>query len=403
MGGTAPRRGQLATGAAEERMMTEIHGSCDERFTAVQQAMAKNFENGSDVGASVAVTLNGELIVDLWGGHTDEARSSAWQRDTITNVWSTTKTMTALCALILADRGVIDLHAPVARYWPEFAAAGKEAIEVRHLLGHTSGLSGWQTPITMETLNDWEQTTALLAAQAPWWEPGMASGYHAITQGYLVGEVIRRASGRSVGQFFAEEVAGPLNADFHIGLAPSEFGRVANVIPPPPLLPAGEIDMSSIAMRTLANPPLDARGSWTEGWRRAEIPAANGHGNARSVAVAQSVLACGGEVGGRRFLSQQGCEAVFEQQANGVDLVLGVPVTFGMGFGLRNDALPLVQSDRACFWGGWGGSLIIVDLDARMTVAYVMNRMGEGTLGDVRGASIVAAAYASLGAGLATA
>src|SRR5579885_3325573 len=181
--------------------MTELSGVCDERFKPVREAMAANFEKGLDVGASVAVTLNGELIVDLWGGYADEARSTVGQRDTITNVWSTTKTVTALCALILADRGAIDLHTPVAKYWPEFAANGKERIEVRHLLGHTSGLSGWQEPITAETLYDWGKATALLAAQAPWWEPGTASGYHGITQGYLVGEVVRRVSGYSLGQF----------------------------------------------------------------------------------------------------------------------------------------------------------------------------------------------------------
>ncbi|MGE0540137.1 MAG: serine hydrolase domain-containing protein [Dehalococcoidia bacterium] len=375
--------------------MTEIQGACDERFAAVGAAMAQNFQQGLDVGASVAVTVDGELVVDLWGGHVDAAQSIPWERDTITNVWSTTKTMTALCALMLADRGAIDLHAPVARYWPEFAAGGKERVEVRHLLGHTSGLSGWQEPITVETLYDWERATSLLAAQAPWWEPGSASGYHAVSQGYLVGEVIRRAIGQTVGQFFAAELAGPLGADFHIGLASSEFGRVANVIPPPPL-PLGEADPASVAMKTLTNPLLDAAVAWTEDWRRAEIPAANGHGNARSVATVQSVLACGGEVRGRRFLSADGCAAVFEQQAEGTDLVLGVPIRFGMGYGLSSPEMPISPSERSCFWGGWGGSLIVVDLDARMTVAYVMNKMGEGTLGDTRGAGIVAAAYASL-------
>jgi CubicO group peptidase (beta-lactamase class C family) len=375
--------------------MTEIHGACNEGFAPVRDAMAQNFDQGLDVGASVAVTVDGELVVDLWAGHTDEARTTPWERDTITNVWSTTKTMTALCALILADRGEIDLHAPVARYWPEFAAAGKGGVEVRHLLGHTSGLSGWQEPITVETLYDWDRATSLLAAQAPWWEPGTASGYHAVTQGYLVGEVIRRVTGRTVGRFFADEVAGPLSADFHIGLDPSNFGRVANVIPPPPL-PTGDLDPNSIAMRTLANLAFDASTAWTEAWRRAEIPAANGHGNARSVAVAQTVLACGGEVGGRRFLSAEGCNAVLEQQSYGTDLVLGVPIRFGMGYGLNSPEMPIGAGERVCFWGGWGGSLIVVDLDARMTVAYVMNRMGEGTLGDARGAGIVTAAYASL-------
>ena len=377
--------------------MVEILSTCEASFVNVREAMAANFDEGLDVGASVAVTVDGSLVVDLWAGHADEARTMPWERDTLTNVWSTTKTMTALCALMLADAGTIDLHAPVSRYWPEFAAAGKEKVEVRHLLGHTAGLSGWQEPMTVETLYDWEKSTAMLAAQAPWWEPGTASGYHAITQGYLVGEVIRRACGRTVGQYFASEVAGPLGADFHIGLDPSQFGRVSNVIPPP-APPVGIVDPTGIPMRTLANPPMNAAWAWTEGWRRAEIPAANGHGNARSVALAQSVLACGGTVGGRRYLSQAGCEAVLEQQSSGTDLVLGTPIRFGMGYGLNGPETPVSPNKRAVFWGGWGGSQIVVDLDARMTVAYVMNRMGQGTLGDVRGARIVAAAYASAGA-----
>lgn len=375
----------------------DVRGAWDERFAGVRDVFASNLERGLDVGASVAVVQNGKTLVDIWGGYADEARTRPWERDTIVNVWSTTKTMTALCALILADRGELDLHAPVRRYWPEFAANGKEAVEVRHLLGHTAGLSGWQDPMKPEDLYDWEIATSRLAAQAPWWEPGTASGYHALTQGYLVGEVIRRIVGDTVGTFFAKEVAGPLGADFHIGLGDEDFDRVANVIPPPPLDVA--IDPTSIPFRTLGNPPLSAPQSWEPAWRRAEIPAAGGHGNARSVAAVQAVLACGGEVNGNRLLSQQGCRAVFEQQSDGTDLVLGVPLRFGMGYGLLTPELPLSPNQNVCFWGGWGGSLILVDQDARLTVAYMMNRMGEGTLGDERGVGLVMATYAALAAG----
>ncbi len=374
-----------------------VHGSCTERFAPVREAFARNLAEGLDVGASAAVVVDGELVVDLWGGHTDEARTSPWQQDTITNVWSTTKTMTALCALVLADRGELELHAPVARYWPEFAAAGKGDVAVRHLLGHTAGLSGWAEPMAVTDLYDWEKATSLLAAQAPWWEPGTASGYHAVTQGYLVGEVVRRVTGVSVGRFFAAEVAGPLSADFHIGLPAEHDGRVAPVIPPSTGL-SSDADPAGIPMRTLANPPLRAEASWEPAWRRAEIPAAGGHGNARSVALVQSVLAGGGESRGVRLLSDAGCAAVFEQQAHGTDLVLRVPLRFGMGYGLPSAEVPISPNARACFWGGWGGSLVVVDLDARMTVAYVMNRMGEGTVGDVRGAGIVLAAYTALAA-----
>jgi CubicO group peptidase (beta-lactamase class C family) len=377
--------------------MVDVQGSWDPRFETVRAAFAKNFDVSGDVGASAAVMIDGELVVDLWGGHVDVEHSEPWQRDTIVNVFSSTKTMTALCALLLADRGELDLHAPVARYWPEFAAGGKERIEVRHLLGHTAGLASWQEPITVETLYDWEKATSLLAAQAPWWEPGTASGYHGITQGYLVGEVVRRITGHSLGQFFAREIAGPLGADFHIGLAPVQFSRVANVIPPEGGQ-QGAADPASIAARATGNPRFNPRAAWSEAWRRAEIPAANGHGNARSMALCQSVLACEGELYGRRFLSASGCEAVLEEQANGVDLVLGAPLRLGMGYGLNTGPRPMTPNPRSCFWGGAGGSLVVVDMDLHLVVAYAMNQMAGGTLGDARAARILRATYGSLAA-----
>lgn len=374
--------------------MADIHGTYDERFAQVRDVLAANLDAGLDLGASVAVFLRGEPVVDIWGGYVDDAKTRPWEQDTIINVWSTTKTMAALCSLILADRGELDLHAPVARYWPEFAAASKERVEVRHLLAHTAGLSGWAEPVSIEDLYDWEKATSLLAVQEPWWSPGTASGYHAVTQGYLVGEVVRRVTGQTLGTFFANEVAGPLGADFHIG-TPSECDdRVAPVVPPPSLADQlGAIDPDSVAARTFSNPVLDASVSFEIPWRRAEIPAANGHGNARSVGVIQSVLACGGEVGGVRLLSEKGCEAVFEEQANGTDLVLGVPLRFGVGYGLSGELLPI--GPRACFWGGWGGSLIIADYDLNLVVTYVMNKMESGLVGDVRGAGVALAAFAA--------
>lgn len=367
--------------------MAEISGVCEERFAAVRDALAANLDSGLDVGASVSVFVDGSPAVDIWGGHLDVEGSVPWERDTITNVWSITKTMAALCSLILADRGELEFSAPVARYWPEFAAAGKGGIEVRHLLGHTAGLSGWTEPVVSDDLADWEKMTSLLAAQEPWWEPGTQSGYHALTQGYLVGEVVRRITGVSIGSFFATEVAGPLGADFHIGLPATEDGRVAPVIPPD--IPDAP-ESSSIAARTLLNPRMTGAEPWKEAWRRAEIPAANGHGNARSVSLIQSVVACGGEVSGVRLLSRAGCEAIFEEQANGVDLVLGPGFRLGTGYGLSSDMIPI--GPHACFWGGWGGSIVLIDLDARLVVSYVMNRMAAALLGDTRGADILFAA-----------
>ena len=369
--------------------MAELRGTWDPAFDGVAAALSSSLDAGTDVGASVAVLLHGEPVVDIWGGFVDEAHSAPWERDTITNVWSTTKTMTFLCALMLADRGELDFHAPVARYWPEFAAAGKEGVEVRHVLGHTAGLPGWDQPVEPEDLADWERCTSRLAAQEPWWEPGTASGYHAVTQGYLVGELVRRITGATLGTWFASEVAGPLGADFFIGLPEREDHRVSLVIPPPPE-DLGLLKPSPIALRAMGNPPLDATWPAHEWWRRAEIPAANGHGNARSVAAVQAVIAGRGEVAGVRLLSERGCDAVFEQQASGRDLVLGLPLRFGMGYGLGHDFMPI--GPRACYWGGFGGSLVVMDQDLGLTVCYVMNRMESGLQGDVRGGTVMLAA-----------
>ena len=380
--------------------MAEVHGDCPDRFAAVRDTLAASLDAGTDVGASVAVFLDGEAVVDIWGGFADAERTRPWERDSITNVFSTTKTMTALSALVLADRGELDVHAPVSRYWPEFAAGGKDDVEVRHLLGHTAGLPGWDEALLAEDLADWEKCTSLLAAQEPWWEPGTASGYHAVTQGYLVGEVIRRITGQSLGTFFKSELADPLGADFHIGLPASADARVAPLIPHEPIDIEAQAAASSaapFALKVLSNPPITGDTSWPEWWRRAEIPAANGHGNARSVAQIQSVLACGGSIGGRRFLSEKGCSAVFEEQSNGIDVVLGAPLRFGLGYGLANETMPL--GERACFWGGYGGSVVLVDMGSRLAVSYVMNRMEGNLLGDTRGGGILLAAAMGVAVG----
>ncbi|MQY30831.1 serine hydrolase domain-containing protein [Nocardia aurantia] len=353
--------------------MAELRGHVDDRFEPVARALSAALD-AVDVGASAAVYVDGEPVADLWGGYADAARTVPWERDTIVNVFSTTKPMVALSALILADRGELDLDAPVARYWPEFAAAGKHDARVRHLLGHTAGLPDWDTPISVPELFDGPSVTARLAAQAPQWEPGTAGGYHSLTFGYLVGEVIARVSGRSVGTFFAEEVAGPLGADFHIGLAPEHDRRVAALI----AAPSGDKPEGFAVGVSDANTPE---------WRRAEIPAVNGHGNARSVAAVQSVLTSGGVGGdGVRLLSPAGCERALEEQFRGTDRVLRAPITWGLGYRLEN---------RTCSWGGWGGSLVFNDLDNRLTVAYVMNQvLWEDDY--LRGLSIVMAAYEAL-------
>ena len=375
----------------------EVHGTCAEQFAAVRDELGRQLASGEELGASIVIDVGGETVVDLWGGHRDEARTSPWTRDTITNVWSSTKTVTNLAALMLVDRGLLDVDAPVARYWPEFAANGKGAIEVRHLLSHTSGVSGWEQPVTVEDMYDWDNSTARLAAQAPWWEPGTASGYHALNQGHLIGEVIRRITGKSLKRFVADEIAGPLGADFQIGAAEKDWDRIAPVVPPPPLpFDMATMDAASPAVRTLTGPSADAAAANTPGWRLADIGAANGHGNARSVARIMSALALGGESNGVRVLSPATIDLIFEQQSDGIDLVLGVPLRFGIGYGLpKPETIPYLPDERICFWGGWGGSFIAMDMGRGMTISYMMNKMGPGIIGSDRAEAYARAIYGS--------
>jgi CubicO group peptidase (beta-lactamase class C family) len=378
--------------------MASIEGTCDERFAAVQHELAECLDAGDELGASIVVDLDGEVAVDLWGGYRDEARTQPWLRDTITNVWSSTKTVTSLAALMLIDRGEMDVDDPVARYWPEFAAAGKQDVLVRHLLSHTSGVSGLDQPAVPEDLYDWEKSTARYAAQAPWWPPGSASGYHALNFGHLIGEVLRRITGTSLKQFVAEEIAAPLGADFQIGAAEHSFDRIADVVPPPPLpVDFSALGPDDVAVKTLTGPFIEATEANTAAWRRADIGAANGHGNARSVARILSVISRGGEVDGVRLVGPRTIELIFREQASGMDLVLGVPLRFGIGYGLPEPAtIPAIPAGRICFWGGWGGSVIIMDVGRRMTISYMMNNMGPGIIGSDRADRYVRAIYGAL-------
>lgn len=381
-----------------------VQGFCADGYEPVRDALEAQLASGEELGASICLTVDGEPVVDIWGGFADKERTTPWAEDTITNVFSITKTMTALSALLLVDRGELDVRQKVSHYWPEFAANGKENVEVRHLLGHTSGVSGWERPIEIEDLYDQPAASAKLAAQAPWWEPGTASGYHANSYGHLIGEVVRRVDGRSLGRFFAEELAGPLGADFQIGTGPKDFGRIAPIVPAPEIdIDMSALDQDSILIKTLTCPLLEMEKVNSPQWRQAEIGAANGHGNARSIARLQSIVSCGGELDGKRWLKPSTIDLIFEQQADGVDLGILTPLRFGIGYGLpQSDTAPLIRDGRLCWWAGLGGSMMVNDLENRTTYAYAMNKLAPGLIGSDRNNAYQAAAneaFAAAGVG----
>jgi CubicO group peptidase (beta-lactamase class C family) len=379
----------------------EIHGSCDAAFSPVRRVFEENFEKRGEIGAAVAVVVDGRTRVDLWAGSADQAGTRAWQRDTLVNVYSTTKGMTALCAQRLIDQLELELDAPVARYWPEFAAAGKERLPVRWLLSHRAGLAAVRDTLPDEALYDWTSMCTALAAEEPWWTPGDGHGYHAVTFGWLVGELVRRIDGRSLGRYFRDEVAGPLGAEFHIGLPDALHGRVAEMgaIPVESTPAEGTLgavmlsDPAGLAAKAFMNPPSMLRGPNVPEWRRAEIPGANGHANALGVARIYGALAHG-----TSLLSREGIERCREEQSHGKDRVLQISTRIGQGF-MLSQKLPLASfgpSEGAFGHPGAGGSVGFADPSTRVGFGYVMNRMGPNILLDPRADALIDAVYGAL-------
>ncbi|MEW2625883.1 serine hydrolase domain-containing protein [Streptomyces sp. NPDC048106] len=381
-----------------------VHGYCEPRFAAVREAFEENFRARRELGAAVAVTLDGRTVVDLWGGWADAARTRAWERDTLVNVWSTGKGPVALCAHLLADRGLLDLDAPVARYWPRFAAAGKEKVLVRHLLSHRAGLCGLRERHSLEDLYDWELTTARLAATEPWWEPGTRSGYHVVTYGFLVGEVVRRITGLKPGAFLEREVTGPLGIDFSVGLPAGEHGRAAELTRTPAASDEEGSptfrNLTRLSLAALANPVIGPAHANTPEWRAAEVPAGNGHGTARAVAALYGVFAGRGSFGGRRILSPTAAERVREGQGSCVDLVLGAGLggesEIGLGLWLSGPRGAYGPNPRAFGHDGFGGSCGLADPEAGVSLGYVVNRMGPRIMDDPRKMALVDALYSAL-------
>lgn len=399
-----------------------IDGYCDERFYEAKELFSKSIESGFELGAAITLEIEGETVIDLWGGHQDKERNKAWREDTIVNVFSTTKGIAAICLLQLIEKGELDLEKPVCNYWPEFGQNGKETIPIKYLFCHKSGLCGIREPLISGSFSNWELICNELAKQKPLWEPGTAHGYHAVTYGHLVGEVLRRIDGRTIGQYFKEEIADPLELDFWIGLPDTEFNRVTDIYPSEPgllqslfpfltklprsLLP-GRLkfikdfsDTSKPVGAAFNNPSLisqDGMEANTKQWRNAEIPAANGHGTARSIAKLYGTLANGGSRDGIHVLKPETIEMSRLPQSEGKDLVLGgMNTKFGLGFMLGNENISMGPNNKSFGHGGAGGSLGFCDPDNHVSLGFVMNQMHPGITAWKTATDVASSVYKSL-------
>jgi len=385
-----------------------MNGYCDARFSKVRDGFASNFAAGKEIGASVCVTVDGKPVLDLWAGHADKARTKPWHKNTIVNVYSTTKGLGAACAALLVERGKLDLDAPVATYWPEFAQAGKDKLPVRYCLTHQAGLPAVKKPLAADDLYNWTKMCAELAAQEPWWTPGTAHGYHAITYGWLVGELVRRASGRTVGRFFREEIVHPLSLDAFIGSGPELDPRIAELVPSPPpaagtrdLLAEMMADKESMQGKAFGNPPTPPGTVNSRAWRAAEICSANGHTNARSLATLYAALGAwtrGQAFRGVRLMSKGGMERTRTENAAGVDKVLQLSNRIALGFMLPSPMRRFSDNPKAFGHGGAGGSLGFCDPENGISFGYAMNQMqAGGPGGDPRWWPMLAATYEAIG------
>ena len=378
--------------------MTEITGPCPDRFAAVRAAFERNFtdapEGLNEVGARFSATIEGETVIDLIGGHADLAGTRPLAANTLVPVFSTGKAVMALLMAWAVERGKLAYDQPVADLWPDFGQAGKERVTVAQLLSHQAGLPGFAESIAPELWFDREAVIDKLAAQAPMWAPGTASGYHPITVGYLVDEVHRRADGRSLGQALREDFAEPFGLDLWIGLPVEQHDRVAEMKKPsaPPSLGVVD-DIKRSAFFDRGSSP--GRRGTTE-WRTAEIPSANLHGTAKDLARIMAVIADGGLLEGRRILSPTTIEAAIKERNRGADKVLPFSLSWAAGF-LRNEGIDYFgPGARTVGHYGWGGSCVMADPDARVSAAYVMTRQSPHLIGDPRPVALFDALYSCL-------
>ncbi|HEV8298187.1 MAG TPA: serine hydrolase domain-containing protein [Acidimicrobiales bacterium] len=380
--------------------MTEIGGIWDARFAPVRDAFASNFDAGIELGAALSISVEGRNVVDIWGGYRDPAATEPWDRDTLACIFSCTKGVVAVLALALVDRGLLDLDAPVADYWPEFAQAGKGDIPVRWLLTHQAGVSAIEREMPFGSLSDWDAMITALAEQRPMWTPGTGHGYHGVTYGHLVGEVIRRVTGESCGAAMRRVLCEPLGLDIWMPLPEHEESRTAEMtVVPPTKTFFDHWKPDGLGPKSFRNPPDCSHVPYTNtrAFRAAEIPAANGHGTARSLDRLYAALACGGALDGVRVLSTALVHEGGKEWVRGQDLVMDLPTAFGLGFERTIPEWQFGPNPNTYGHNGSGGSLGIVDPDTAVSLGYVMNRMYWGaTRDDPRWPAIFDALYSCL-------
>jgi CubicO group peptidase (beta-lactamase class C family) len=370
-----------------------IEGQSAAKFHRVRQAFNAHFSEHDELGASIAVSVGGETVVDLWGGWKDAARTRPWSRDTKACLYSTTKSIVGVCFAMIVDRGLAAYEDRVSRYWPEFSAEGKGDVTIGMLLSHQSGLTGFATPADVDDLYRTEASAARLAAQAPFWEPGTAAGYNPIAIGILATALFSRIEGRSIKRFVAEEIASPFGLEISIGLSPEEADLAAEMIPPP--ASAALYDYSTPAQIATRNPPIAGSLGNDPAWRAADLPSGNGYGNAHSMMGLFDRL-LGARPGRPAIASREVIAQATRPWSEGIDLVKGIYSRWGAGFMINADGL-YGPNQETFYHTGWGGSFALADPVAGLAMAYTMNRMGDLFDSDPRRTGLVKAVYDTLG------
>jgi CubicO group peptidase (beta-lactamase class C family) len=373
--------------------MLQVHGYCEPNFNSVRDLLQQRIAEDNEVGASLCVNIDGKNVLDIWGGYADASRNKPWEKDTLAGVWSSTKVVTCLAAHILVNRGLLDVNERVATYWPEFSANGKENVKVSHVLSHSSGLPAWEAPITSEEIQDTKRATKRLAGQAPWFTPGERSAYQLANHGHLVGEIVRRTTGKSLTQFIADEIAGPLGADFRLGLLEEDWSRTAEMIgfEIPPMTC---IDPTSIMARAFMRSALAPTSHNEPGFRKSENGAVGGFSNARALARIGSMVSLDGVVDGKQYFAASTLDKMMEEQIRGLDESVLQYVRFALGVALPSAIACWIPEDEdICFWGGWGGSMLIMNRGRRMTIGYAMNKMENRVMGNVNSEAYVQEIY----------